>query len=67
VRIVAGIAATSGIGNARLAYPRLSEAQIELACLCVKANPRRGRPKRVAEVLAGRRPRRSNTVSVAID
>jgi hypothetical protein len=67
VRTVAGIAATSGIDGARLAYPRLTKAQIELACLYVQANPQRGRPRRVAEVLARRNPRSSKTISVTID
>jgi uncharacterized protein (DUF433 family) len=67
VRVVAGIAATGGIDSARLAYPRLTKAQIELACLYVQANPQRGRPRRVAEVLAKRKPRSTTTVSVTID
>lgn len=67
VRVVAGIAATSGIDSARLAYPKLTKAQIELACLYVRANPPRGRPRRVAEVLARRKPRNSRTITVAID
>ncbi len=67
VRIVAGMAATSGIDSVRLAYPRLSKAQIELACLYVQASPQRGRPRRVADVLARRKPRRTKTVSVTID
>ncbi len=67
VRTVAGIAATRGIDSARLAYPRLTKAQIELACLYVQANPQRGRPRRVADVLAKRKPYSSKTVSVAID
>ena len=67
LRVVAGIAATSGIDSAKLAYPRLTKAQIELACVYVQANPRRGRPRRVAEVLARRKPRSSKTISVTID
>lgn len=67
VRVVTGIAATSGVDSARLAYPRLTKTQIELACLYVRAHPQRGRPRRVADVLAKRKPRGSKTVSVTID
>jgi uncharacterized protein (DUF433 family) len=67
VYVVAGIANSEGIDEARIAYSRLSNSQISAACLYAKAHPRRGRPKRVGDVLAKIKPKRSKTISVRMD
>lgn len=66
VYVVAGIAKEVGVGQAKLTYPRLTKSQIELACVYAVAHPRRGRPKRVGEVLSKRKPKTSRTFSVTI-
>lgn len=67
VYTVAGIASASGIDAAKITYAKLTGSQIELACLYTKAYPRRGRPKRVGDVLRKRKPKSTRTVSVTID
>jgi len=67
VHTIADLVSTAAPGSAKLAYPKLSNAQIELASLYAKAHPRRGRPKRASDVLARRKPKSSKTVSVTID
>jgi uncharacterized protein (DUF433 family) len=67
VYAVASLANSEGIEEARQTYSKLTKAQIDLACFYATARPRRGRPKRVGEVLAKRRPKSSRTISIAID
>lgn len=67
VYVVAGIAKDVGPDEAKRTYQKLTKSQIELAQVYVKAHPRRGRPKRVGDVLTKRKPKRSRTVLVTID
>jgi uncharacterized protein (DUF433 family) len=67
VYTIAGIATSSGADAARIAYPRLTKLQIDLACLYAKAYPRRGRPKRAGDILAKRKPKSSKTFSMSFD
>jgi uncharacterized protein (DUF433 family) len=67
VHTIADLEHAAAPGSAKLAYPKLSNAQIKLASLYARAHPRRGRPKRARDVLARRRPKSSKTISVTID
>lgn len=67
VYVVAAIANAEGIEEAKTTYSKLSNSQISAACLYAKANPRRGRPKRVGDIFAKAKPTRSKTISVRID
>jgi uncharacterized protein (DUF433 family) len=67
VHTIADLVSAAEPGSARIAYSKLTNAQIELACLYAKAHPRRGRPRRAGDVLASRRPKSSKTISVTID
>ena len=64
---IADLVSAGGEGAAKAIYSRLTQTQIDLACLYAKAHPRRGRPKRAGDVLAKRKPKSSRTVSVTID
>lgn len=64
---VAELVAATKPSGAKLAYSKLTKAQIDLACIYAKAHPRRGRPKRAGELLAKRKPKSSKTISVTID
>jgi uncharacterized protein (DUF433 family) len=61
---VAGVARSSGMEEALLAYPHLDKTQIELACVYASAYPRRGRPKTVKDHLPDKIARRTRTVVV---
>ena len=63
--IAAGIGLGSAFPGAFAALAALEIASVNLADPFV--NPQRGRPRRVADVLAKRKPYSSKTVSVAID
>lgn len=65
--LVADIAKAAGVEQAKRTYAKLTKTQIELACVYAAAHPRRGRPKRVGELLAQRKPKTSRTFSVTID
>ncbi len=67
VYVVASIAESGGIEEARATSSSLTEHQIGLACFYAQAHPRRGRPKKLEIPAKGgipAKPRRSKTVRI---
>lgn len=66
VYTIADLLAESGRDELLLAYPNLSDAQIEAARIYALGTPRRGRPKNVEDVLARAKakPRRTRSVDI---